>query len=109
MREHFEAGTGDVTVECPRALASARDGANVKLTWEHAGTSTSVRVVRDGTELAAAAPVDPPEYVDSTAAPGELAYELTFNVDACRTLSREFNGCISDLEATTTDAGVELA
>ena len=107
MLDHFEAG-GGMGAECPKGLAAARDGGNVKLTWEVAGMPTSVRIVRDGTELAAAAPVDPPVYIDTTPPPGNPKYELTFDLAECRTLSRRFKGCITDLEATVSLDGIAL-
>ncbi len=106
--EHFLAGS--LPASCPSELTAARDGADIKLTWKPGRGEQSVRVVRNGTELAAAAPVDPPAYIDTTAAPGLLAYELRFNSpgEGC-SLTKRLNVCISDLTAAASLGRVELS
>ena len=106
--DHFLAGSNPTTA-CPTALTAAREGSGVKLTWTP-GAETSVRVTRNGTVLAPAAPVASPQYVDTTATPGVLVYELTFDVpgDSC-SLKRNFRGCIADLTAKSPQGKVELA
>ncbi|MCZ6765331.1 MAG: LamG domain-containing protein, partial [bacterium] len=110
IRAHFDAATLDP--RCPSGLTAERDATGVKLAWT-LGTvvPTGVRVVRNGTELAASAPADPPQFVDATAAPGALSYELTFAGlgPDCPPLTQEFNACISNLSAAVKPGQVELS
>ena len=97
---------------CPSRLGATSGSAssNVTLAWQN-GTETpnSVRILRDGVEIAAAAPVSPASYVDSALSPGTYAYELQFNmpVTPCDPLTLTVNTGITDLTATS-GTGVEL-
>ncbi|MCZ6794095.1 MAG: hypothetical protein O7J95_10845, partial [Planctomycetota bacterium] len=106
---HLLAGTNTA---CPALLTATRDGANVSLSWQTGSAVPSgVRVTRGGSEVAAAAPADPPAFVDSNVPPGMYAYELTFDVagETCESLFALYDGCIADLAATQDVSGaVEL-
>jgi len=97
---------------CAIGLAAERDGGSVRLTWIlGAGKPETVRVVRDGKELAAAAPADPPVFVDVAPPVGILSYELTFTAAGatCSVLRTLYDGCISGLTAKPTCEDIALA
>ncbi len=100
-----------VPERCPDLLTAERDGTGVRLRWRN-GTEmpVSVRILRGGQEIAAAAPVDPPTYVDNTAVPGNLDYELQFTMSgtACDPLSLTFNAGVTELKAIRALDGVLL-
>ena len=88
---------------CPfRARAIAGTG-GVTVSWQN-GTEipTSVRILRNGVEIAAAAPTTPSSYLDTTALPGAHAYELQFTmpVTPCDPLTTSFDGGITGLTIT---------
>jgi len=96
---------------CPGNVSVSGGVDGVTLQWQNGlETPTSVRIVRDSVELAAAAPVDPPRYVDTTAEPGLLTYELTFVVpgEECGTIEKRCNACITDLHVERIGEGVHL-
>ncbi len=96
---------------CPSIVRASGGPDGVTLSWQNGlATPTSVRIVRNGVELAAAAPADPPQYVDKTAEPGLLTYELSFVVpgEDCGTIEKQFNACITDLQAERLEDGVRL-
>ncbi len=105
---HFQAGSDPA---CPVNVRAERDGSSVKLTWTPGTTApASVRVVRNSTEIAAAAPADPPEFVDAAAEPGILVYELSFaGLAQCRPLRARFDGCITDFTANSRAGRVLLS
>lgn len=66
--------------------------------------------MRNGVEIAAAAPVSPATFIDTTALPGIHTYELTFAMpgDPCDPLTVTFNGSIRKLLAFRSPGGVGL-
>lgn len=100
-----------VPERCPDLLTAERDGTAARLNWRN-GTEmpVSVRILRDGVELAAAAPVDPPTFLDTTAVPGNLNYELQFTMNgtACDPLNLTFNAGVTQLEAIRVVNGIRL-
>jgi hypothetical protein len=92
----------------PRAVGAP---SGVTLSWQNGTeTPTSVRILRNGVEIAAAAPTDPPIYLDSTALPGALDYELQFTmpVAPCDPLTTSFDGGITGLTITPGPGGLTL-
>jgi hypothetical protein len=93
---------------CPFGLSATVGAGGVTLAWRN-GTEipTSVRVLRDSQEIAAAAPADPPTYTDGTAQPGQMEYELIFTMPgaACEPLTTTYDGCIASLAAVETPGG----
>ncbi|MBN1422246.1 MAG: hypothetical protein JXP34_25960 [Planctomycetes bacterium] len=97
---------------CPGGLRAGRAGADVRLSWRSGDApATSVRIVRNGLEVAAAAAVEPPEYIDASPPPGAYEYTLTFAVQTavCDPLVARYDGCITHLRASRDAGGVTLA
>ena len=98
---------------CPSRLrAEGAAGGGVTLTWQNGvETPTSVRILRNSIEIAAAAPVNSASFFDAAAQPGVHGYELIFTmpVAPCDPLTRSFNGGITDLQAYRDPAGAGLA
>jgi hypothetical protein len=96
---------------CPFRPRAVGEAGGVQLSWQN-GTEmpTSVRIVRNGTEIAAAAPTDPASFLDTTAEPGLLHYEFQFTMpgDACDPLLVTLNGGITGMRARPVSGGVEL-
>ncbi|MCH7226885.1 sialate O-acetylesterase [Haloferula sp. A504] len=90
-----------VPARCPYRLRATGDATGVTLSWED-GTdaATSVRVLRDSSEIAAAAPISPASYLDTTAEPGLIEYQLEFakSGDPCPPLTLTFDAGITDLD-----------
>ena len=86
---------------CPFRLRAEGGAGAVTLSWQN-GTEmpTSVQVLRDGVEIAAAAPVDPPTFLDSGVTPGVHNYTLNFTMPGtpCDPLTLSFNGGITGLK-----------
>lgn len=62
---------------CPGGLRSHVEAPNVVLEWTNGTvTPTSVEVLRDGAQIAASAPADPPTYTDAAPPPGAHAYTV---------------------------------
>ena len=92
----------------PRAVGAP---SGVSLSWQNGTeTPTSVRILRNGVEIAAAAPATPSSYLDTTALPGVHAYELQFTmpVTPCDPLTTSFNGGITGLTITPVPGGLTL-
>ncbi|GAA5478291.1 hypothetical protein Hhel01_01789 [Haloferula helveola] len=97
---------------CPYRLEADGGSGGVTLSWQNGTeTPTSVRVLRGGVEIAAAAPADPPVFVDAGATLGVNDYELQFTMpgDACDPLTLSFDTGISGLEARRRLNGVNLS
>ncbi|MGD7653814.1 MAG: sialate O-acetylesterase, partial [Verrucomicrobiales bacterium] len=96
---------------CPSALRATGGADGVTLSWSN-GTDipTSVRVLRNGREIAASIPGTPPSYLDTTAGPRTYYYQLEFTMsgDPCDPISTTIDTCLSDLAAVATDDGVVL-
>ncbi|MCH7228481.1 sialate O-acetylesterase [Haloferula sp. A504] len=87
---------------CPfRLRAEGAPAGGVSLSWKN-GTElpSNVRVLRDGVEIAAAAPVGSETFLDASALPGVRNYELQFAMPGapCDPLTLSFNGGITDLD-----------
>ena len=96
---------------CPFRIRAEGAPSGVALSWENGTeTPTSVRILRDGVEIAAAASADPPSYLDSGALPGAYDYELQFTMpgDPCDPLTVSFDGAITDLTITPGPGGLTL-
>lgn len=97
--------------ECPSRLEASGDASGVTLTWQNGSeTPTSVQILRNGVEIAAAAPVVPASVVDTTAQPGVLDYELVFTMPTatCDPLTVSFDAGITDLIGYRAATGVAL-
>lgn len=116
---HIGLALGDVmpTLDqprCPSRLGAASDGSStgVTLSWQN-GTEmpTSVRILRDGVEIAAAAPVSPAMYVDNSVVPGTSTYELQFTMPGvpCDPLTVTHYSGVSDLTAYRAQGKVALS
>jgi alpha-galactosidase len=96
---------------CPSRLRAAGGSSGVRLTWQN-GTNmpTSVQVLRDGVEIAAAAPVSPATYLDATVLPGIHVYQLVFSIPGggCGALTVTNNSSITGLTAYRGTNGVVL-
>ena len=81
------------------------------LTWKN-GTEipTSVRVLRNGVQIAAAAPANPPTFTDATAPLGVNNYELQFTMPVAPVAPLVFthNTGITDLTASYRSNGMHL-
>ncbi len=81
------------------------------LTWKN-GTEmpTSVRILRNGVEIAAAAPVASASFVDATAPVGISSYELQFTMpgDPAQALTINHNSGITGLQASDRLNGIKL-
>ncbi len=96
---------------CPSRLRASGVAGGIELTWQNGlETPSSVQVKRNGVEIAAAAPVSPASFIDTTALPGIHTYELTFTMpgDPCDPLTVTFNGSINKLLAFRSPGGVGL-
>jgi alpha-galactosidase len=97
---------------CPARLrATPGNPGGVMLSWQNGtDTPTSVRVLRGGVEIAAAAPAVPASFADPSAQPGLLEYEIQFTMpgDPCDPLTVSFSGGITGLEAFRAAGGVGL-
>ena len=95
----------------PYRIRSGGGSSGTTLSWKN-GTElpTSVRVLRNGTEIAAAAPVDPPTFVDSSAPLGVSNYELQFTMPgaAALPLTISHNSGITGLKASDRLNGIKL-
>ncbi|NNM31129.1 MAG: hypothetical protein HKO57_16545, partial [Akkermansiaceae bacterium] len=100
--------------QCPSRLQASGGPDGVTLTWQNGeNLPSSVRILRNSAEIASAAPVDPPSFLDAGALPGVHDYELIFTMPgdpptACDPLTIRFDGCTRDLEAVRYPAGVVL-
>lgn len=96
---------------CPSRLRAVGGPGGITLTWQNGSeTPTSVQVLRNGVEIAAAAPSTPATYLDTAALPGLHHYEFAFTmpVDPCDPLTVTFNGGITDLAAFRSPGGIDL-
>ncbi len=95
---------------CPFRLQATGDAAGVSLTWEP-GTETpdSIQILRDGIEIATL-PGTATEFLDETAEPGEIAYQLNFTMpgDPCPPLTLTYQADITGLTARRTQNNVLL-
>ncbi len=111
VTDNFEAGPG-LDTACPFGVRASLGPGGVNLAWKNGeNTPNSVRILRNGAVIAAAAAVDPPAYTDTSALPGLLDYELVFDVpgEDCPSLKTQYNGCITDLQAASAPSGIGLS
>ena len=96
---------------CPSRIRVEGGTSGATVTWQN-GTEipTSVRILRSGSEVEAAASSNPATYLDSTVQPGMHTYELQFTMsgDPCDHLTVTFDGGITELEAFRSPDGVTL-
>lgn len=95
----------------PYRLEASSDATGVTLTWsEGVETPTALQVLRNGTEIDASAPFDPPVFFDAGAEPGLIEYTLSFSMPGEPTpdLSLTFDAGITALEAYRFRSGVKL-
>jgi autotransporter-associated beta strand protein len=95
----------------PYRLRASGTSSGITLTWEN-GTETpsSVRILRNGVEIAAGLPATPTTYVDATAPPGVHDYQVEFTMpgDPVAPLNTTYDGSISGLQAFRAPGGVLL-
>lgn len=95
---------------CPSRLRAVGGSTGVRLTWQN-GTNmpTSVQVLRNGVEIASAAPASPATYLDASALPGVHVYQLAFSMPGgCGPLTVTNNSGITGLTAYRGTNGVTL-
>ncbi|MBK1855051.1 hypothetical protein JO972_08780 [Verrucomicrobiaceae bacterium 5K15] len=100
-----------VKPRCPYRLKANGDGSGVNLSWENGSDAlTSVGVNRHGTTIAAAVSTGTSSFLDTTAQPGVIEYELIFTKSGtpCPPLTLTFDAGITDLEAYRTQTSVKL-
>jgi hypothetical protein len=97
---------------CPSRLRAARrTDSGIDLGWQNGlETPTSVRITRNGVEIASAAPVVPTTFSDPDALPGIHHYELSFTMPGahCDPLTIRFDGSISQMVSFRSPSGVGL-
>ena len=96
---------------CPFRLRGSGGSGGVTLTWQNGSElPTSVRVLRNSVEIAAAAPANPASFIDAAAEPGVLDYELQFTMpgDPCDPLTLSFDAGITDLAGYRSPGGIVL-
>lgn len=96
----------------PYRIRSSSGVGGTTLTWKNGTeTPTSVRVLRNGVEIAASAPANPPAYLDASAPLGVTTYELQFTMPGspCPPLSISHNSGITDLAARLRTNGTHLS
>lgn len=89
---------------CPFGPSAIGGPSGVTVTWQNGTeTPTSVRILRNGVEIASAAPATPSSFLDTTALPGVLNYELIFTmpVTPCPSLTATLNGGVTDLKISS--------
>ena len=95
----------------PCRLRASGGSSGTTLSWKN-GTEmpTSVRVLRNGVEIAAAAPVNPPTFVDTAAPVGISSYELQFTMpgNPALPLTVSHNSGIIGLQASDRINGIKL-
>jgi autotransporter-associated beta strand protein len=95
----------------PYRLRSSGGSGGTILSWQN-GTQipTSVRVLRNGSEIAAAAPANPPTFTDAAAPPGTHTYELQFTMpgDPAAPLTITHSTGVADLTASYRSNGMRL-
>ena len=96
---------------CPYRLKASGDGSGVTLNWQN-GTDaiTSVQILCNGVEIAAAHPGGTTTFLDSTATPGSHDCELVFTKsgDPCPPLTLTFDAGVTDLDAYRSQTNVQL-
>jgi autotransporter-associated beta strand protein len=106
-----DAMTTMVPTRIPFRTRATGGTGGVTLTWNN-GTEipTSVRVLRNGVEIAASAPANPPSFVDATAPLGVNNYELQFTMplSPCPPLAISHNSGITNLEGNQRVNGLRL-
>jgi hypothetical protein len=96
---------------CPSRLRATGAPGGIQLSWQNGlDTPTSVQILRNGVEIAPAASVDPPTFLDTAALPGVHDYQFIFTMpgDPCDPLTVTFDGSIANLEAYRDPAGIGL-
>ena len=96
---------------CPYRLRGNAGTSGVMLTWKN-GTEipTSVRVLRNGLEIAAAAPANSATFTDTTAPLGTHTYELQFTMpgNPAPPLTITHDSSITSLQASDRINGIKL-
>lgn len=100
-----------VPIRIPFRMRASGGSNGVTLTWKN-GTElpTSVRVLRNGVEIAAAVAANPPAFLDTTAPLGVNTYELQFTmpVSPCPPLNINHTSGITNLKGNQRTNGVRL-
>ncbi|HSH16452.1 MAG TPA: autotransporter-associated beta strand repeat-containing protein, partial [Verrucomicrobiae bacterium] len=95
----------------PYRLRATGGAPGVTLNWQN-GTEipTNVQILRDGVEIAASTPADPPTFTDTTATPGVHDYQLVFTMPVAPSppLNVNFDAGITGLSAFRIPGGVYL-
>jgi hypothetical protein len=106
-----DAMTSLVPTRIPYRLRASGGTGGVTLTWKNGTeTPTSVRVLRNGVEIAAAAPANPPTFGDATPPLGVHSYELQFTmpVSPCPPLAISQNTGITNFSGNQRVNGLRL-
>jgi len=106
-----DAMTSLVATRIPYRIRASGGTGGVTLTWKNGTeTPTSVRVLRNGVEIAAAAPANPPTFVDATPPLGVHNYELQFTmpVSPCPPLAISQNTGITNFSGNQRVNGLRL-
>ena len=97
---------------CPYRPRASGGFGGVTLSWKN-GTEipSSVRVLRNGTQIAASAPANPPSFLDTTAPLGVNNYELQFTMpgNPAPPLTLSHNSGITGLPASQRINGLNLS
>jgi len=95
----------------PFRLLANGTSTGINLTWENGtNTPTSVRILRNGVEIAAGLPATPTAYTDTAAPPGTHTYQVEFTMpgDPVAPLTTTYDGSITGLQAFRAPGGVLL-
>jgi len=100
-----------VPARCPYRLVATGDAAGVTLSWsEGTEAPSNLQILRDGLEIAASAPLGSPSFLDASAEPGPLEYQLNFTMpgEVCPPLTLTLDAGITDVEAYRLQSKVKL-
>ncbi|MDB4265384.1 sialate O-acetylesterase [bacterium] len=96
---------------CPAGLRAAQATSGIALSWSY-GTEVpaSLEILRNGNVIATDLDATTPSFLDTTAQPGILEYEVRFTMtgDPCDPLNVTYDACVSDLAAQATSTGITL-
>jgi autotransporter-associated beta strand protein len=100
-----------VATRIPYRIRANGGSGGVTLTWNNGTeTPTTVRVLRNGVEIAAAAPANPSSFTDATAPLGVSNYELQFTIPVtlCPPLAIRHHSGITNLKGNQRINGIRL-
>jgi hypothetical protein len=95
---------------CPFAPTAVGGPGGVTLTWRNGTeTPTNVSILRNGVQIASV-PASPASFLDTTAVPSQLNYELIFTmpITACPPLTPKLNGGVTHLKVSPVSTSLVL-